>query len=292
MREVRDRVAVVTGAASGIGRGMAQAFADAGMKLVLADVEEAALEETARTLRAAGAELETARVDVSKPEQVDELADRAIERFGSVHILCNNAGVAAGGVPTWESPLEDWDWVLGVNLMGVIHGVRSFLPRMIEHGEPGHVVNTASVAGLVTGAGNAIYSVSKHAVVCLSESLYNELAALGSAVKVSVLCPGWVNTAIFEAERNRPAEFRPPEEQPLSPQAQMAFKIGAEMVAKGLDPRDVGETVLQAVREERFYVLTHPHWNNMIQHRLENILGGRAPTPVGPPGMEDVFRRD
>ncbi|MEE8581246.1 MAG: SDR family NAD(P)-dependent oxidoreductase, partial [Myxococcota bacterium] len=287
----RDKVAVVTGAASGIGRGMAECFAEAGMKLVLADVEEAGLEKTAEALGSGGAELLSLRVDVSQPAQVEALAQQAIERFGAVHLLCNNAGVATGGVPTWESTLEDWQWVIGVNLMGVIHGIRSFLPRMIEHGEEAHVVNTASIAGLVTGGGNAIYSVTKHAVVALSESLHNELAAHQSKVKMSVLCPGWVNTAIFEAARNRPPELANAAERPLGAEAQLAHKFMLEQAAKGLDPRQVGEIVLDAVRAERFYILTHPDWKNMIQNRMDNILGDRDPTPLPPPGMENFFRK-
>lgn len=291
MQQLRDKVAVVTGAASGIGRGMAECFAEAGMKLVLADVEEAGLEKTAEALGSGGAELLSLCVDVSQPAQVEALAQQAIERFGAVHLLCNNAGVATGGVPTWESTLEDWQWVIGVNLMGVIHGIRSFLPRMIEHGEEAHVVNTASIAGLVTGGGNAIYSVTKHAVVALSESLHNELAAHQSKVKMSVLCPGWVNTAIFEAARNRPPELANAAERPLGAEAQLAHKFMLEQAAKGLDPRQVGEIVLDAVRAERFYILTHPDWKNMIQNRMDNILGDRDPTPLPPPGMENFFRK-
>ncbi len=291
MQQLRDKVAVVTGAASGIGRGLAECFAEAGMKLVLADVEEAGLEKTAEALGSGGAELLSLRVDVSQPAQVEALAQQAIERFGAVHLLCNNAGVATGGVPTWESTLEDWQWVIGVNLMGVIHGIRSFLPRMIEHGEEAHVVNTASIAGLVTGGGNAIYSVTKHAVVALSESLHNELAAHQSKVKMSVLCPGWVNTAIFEAARNRPPELANAAERPLGAEAQLAHKFMLEQAAKGLDPRQVGEIVLDAVRAERFYILTHPDWKNMIQNRMDNILGDRDPTPLPPPGMENFFRK-
>ncbi len=290
MQQLRDRFAVITGAASGIGRGMAESFAAAGMKLVLADVEAAALEQTAAALRDRGAELVTQQVDVAKPEQVDELLKCATGAFGRVNLLCNNAGVAIGGVPTWESTLEDWQWVLGVNLMGVIHGVRSFTPHMLEHGEEAHLVNTASIAGLVTLGGNAIYGVTKHAVVALSEALHNEFALRSEKLRISVLCPGWVNTAIFEADRNRPEELANSAEIPQSAEAQLARKFMLEQAAKGLDPRRVGDIVLDAIRAERFYILTHPDWKNMIEHRMENLLGDRDPSPVLPPGMENLLR--
>ncbi len=290
MEELRDRVAIVTGGASGIGRGMAEAFAAEGMKLVLADVEAEALESTAEALRSGGAEVRAVRTDVSQPEQVEALARETLDAFGSIHVVCNNAGVAAGGVPTWESSLDDWRWILGVNLMGVVHGVRSFIPIMLERGEEGHVVNTASMAGLVSGAGNAMYSVTKHAVVSLSESLHNELALRGAKVRISVLCPGWVNTHIDESERNRPAELADTPELPETPEIQIFRKVFLEQLRAGLDPRRVGEIVVEAIHARRFYVLTHA-WQNMIQHRMENILGDRDPTPVAPPGMDDLLAR-
>ncbi len=290
MKELEGRVAVVTGAASGIGRGMAEAFAAEGMKVVLSDVEAGALESTAEALRSGGAEVRAVRTDVSQPEQVEALARETLDAFGGVHVVCNNAGVAAGGVPTWESSLDDWRWILGVNLMGVVHGVRSFVPIMLERGEEGHVVNTASMAGLVSGAGNAMYSVTKHAVVSLSESLHNELALRGAKVRISVLCPGWVNTHIDESERNRPAEFADTPELPDTPEIQMFRKVFLEQLRAGMDPRRAGEIVVEAIRAQRFYVLTHD-WQNMIRHRMENILGDRDPTPVAPPGMEDLLAR-
>ncbi len=279
---------MVTGAASGIGRGMAEAFAAEGMKLVLSDIEAGALESTAEELRSGGAEIRAVRADVSQPEQVEALARETLDAFGSIHVVCNNAGVATGGVPTWESTLDDWRWILGVNLMGVVHGVRSFIPLMLERGEEGHVVNTASIAGLVTGAGNALYSVTKHAVVALSESLHNELSLRGARVGISVLCPGWVNTQIDESERNRPGELADTADLPETPEVQMFSKVFREQLRTGLDPRRAGEIVVEAIRAQRFYVLTHD-WQNMIQHRMENILGDRDPTPVAPPGLEDLL---
>ena len=185
MRDVVGKVAVVTGGASGIGRGMAEVFGATGMKLVIADVDEARAAETARALEATGVEVVSVRTDVANQAEVDALARRALDAFGAVHVVCNNAGVAYGGLPTWESTLDDWKWVVGVNLMGVVHGVRTFTPILIEQGE-GHIVNTASIAGLITSAGNALYGVTKHGVVALSEALFNELAALASNVHVSV----------------------------------------------------------------------------------------------------------
>ena len=288
MKDLEGRVAVVTGAASGIGKGMATRFAANGMKVVLADVEAPALDETAGTLRASGAQVASVVCDVSKPEAVEALARAAYDAFGAVHVLCNNAGVAGGsaGTATWECSLDEWSWVMGVNLMGVIHGVRSFLPKMIAQGTEGHVVNTASMAGLIPGSG--IYGVTKHAVVALSESLSNELTMRGTKLRVSVLCPGWVNTRIIESERNRPEA---PRQAPGAELAQFAMmrQIVEQLIANGLDPQAVGDIVVDAIRSERFYVLTHPSWSNMIRHRMENILEGRDPVGVMPPDSASWF---
>ena len=204
MRELRGKVAVVTGAASGIGRAMAERFAREGMKVVLADVQEKPLAEAREASAAAGAEVIAVPTDVSKWEQVEALARRAVEAFGAAHVLCNNAGVAVGGV-AWETPVADWEWILGVNQWGVVHGIRAFVPRMIAQGE-GHVVNTASMAGLVSAPGMSAYCATKHAVVTISECLHHDFAITGNAgtMHVSVLCPGWVKTNIAESVRNRP----------------------------------------------------------------------------------------
>ena len=281
MKDVKGRVAVITGAASGIGRGMAESFAAAGMKVVLADVDAARLDAFARELGETGAEALPVQTDVSKQEQVDALARRALDAFGAVHVVCNNAGVAHGGVPTWESTLHDWEWIVGVNLMGVVHGVRAFTPLLLEQGE-GHIVNTASMAGLISGAGNALYGVTKHAVVALSEALFNELAAQNARVRVSVLCPGWINTQILQSsQRNQPDAVRHhlPENR-TSPEAEIRRKLVESMLASGLDPRHVGDLVLEAIRAERFWILTHPQWKSMIRHRMENIVEEKDPTPA------------
>jgi NAD(P)-dependent dehydrogenase (short-subunit alcohol dehydrogenase family) len=288
MKQLDNRVAVVTGAASGIGKGMATRFAANGMKVVLADVETKPLHEAADALKKSGASVAAVVCDVSKPESVEALAREAFDAFGAVHVLCNNAGVAGGsaGKPTWECSLDEWSWVMGVNLMGVIHGIRSFMPKMVAQGSEGHIVNTASMAGLIPGSG--IYGVTKHAVVALSESLSNELMMRGAKLKVSVLCPGWVNTRIIESERNRPEA---PRETPGPEEAQFGImrKLVEQLIASGLDPNAVGDIVVDAIRSERFYVLTHPTWINMVEARMQNILQGRNPVGVPPPDAGSWF---
>ncbi len=275
MKEFRDRVAVVTGAASGIGRAMAERFAREGMKVVLADVEEGALAQAEKEMRDGDATVLAVRTDVSRPEDVESLAKRTLEAFGQVHIVCNNAGVVPRGGALWEVPAEDWEWVLGVNLWGVIHGVRTFVPVMLRQGTEGHIVNTASLAGLVTGPALGIYSVTKHAVVALSEVLYHELSLAGAPVKVSVLCPAWVKTRLADADRNRPAQFgggqaQPPREEPM----QMVVR---QLLATGLPPEKIAEEVLDAIREDRLYILTHPEFDEAVRTRVENILARRNP---------------
>jgi len=202
VREFGGRVAVVTGGASGIGFSLASAFAAEGMKVVLGDIEAPALDDAVGKLESSGAEVIGVVTDVSDGVQVQALADAAVARFGAIHIACNNAGVGAGGL-SWEAPLSTWEWVLGVNLWGVIHGLRAFVPILMQQPQ-GYVVNTASVAGLVAGPLMAPYNASKHAVVALSETLHHEMAMMAPHVKVSVLCPGWVRTRIADSARNRP----------------------------------------------------------------------------------------
>ncbi len=290
MKDVEGKTAVVTGAASGIGLGMAQSFADAGMRVVLSDLQEAELSRSTAALRDSGADVHSIVCDVSKPEQVQSLADGTLERYGAVHVLCNNAGIGVGGVPTWESTLDDWEWILGVNLMGVIHGVRTFLPILLEQGD-GHIVNTASLAGLITGPDNALYGVTKFGVVALSEHVYLELKRSGAAVSASVLCPGYVDTNILKNSEIRPAEFpdaAPPAEGPVVDIFREWF---TEQLAQGLSPREVGDQVLSAIREDRFYILTHPDWSYLIEHRLKTILSGQNPTPMPPPGFQSLLTR-
>jgi len=281
MKDFRDRVAVVTGAASGIGRGMAERFAAEGMRVVLADVEGSALDAAALEMGAAGALVLAVRTDVSDAAQVEALAGAAYDAFGAVHVLCNNAGVATGGL-CWEQTLDDWRWVVGVNLWGVIYGIHSFVPRMIAGGEEGHVVNTASVAGLISGPGSAPYAVTKHGVVALSETLHHQLAMVGSRLRVSVLCPGWVNTRILESGRNRPPELAETHAYGTTPEMQTAF---AKLVTDGMAPSEVARQVFEAVRDERFYVITHPEMKALVERRLRDIVDGRNPQAPAMPGL-------
>lgn len=295
MRDVQGKVAVVTGAASGIGRGMAEAFAAGGMKLVLADIDERALDATRRALQAMGADAHAVRTDVTKQEDLDGLAKETLRVHGAVHVLCNNAGIGGmrgdtpGGGASWESPLEDWQWIVGVNLMGVVHGIRAFLPIMIRQGTEAHVVNTASLAGLV--AAGTLYGTTKFAVVGLSENLSLELQRGGYAPKVSVLCPGLVATQIADPERARPTEFGTA--RPDGPVVRAAREWFAEEIKKGMSPRAVGDQVLAAIREERFYILTHPEFNPVIEQRVRNLLSGGNPVAVWPPPrIESLLKAD
>jgi NAD(P)-dependent dehydrogenase (short-subunit alcohol dehydrogenase family) len=279
VKEFRERVAVVTGAASGIGKALAERFAAEGMKVVMADVEAPTLEAAARELEDKGAAVTPYLADVSKAEDVEGLAKRVFDEFDEVHLLCNNAGVGGGTGFSWDCTLADWQWVLGVNLWGVIHGVKFFLPRMIEQGGDAHVVNTASLAGLVSGPGLPIYAVTKHAVVSLSETLFHELKMSGSQVGVSVLCPAWVNTKIMDSDRNRPdALLNKPEEEKPVPAAEQMEQLVRGLLAQGMPPLEVAERVFEAVRDRRFYILPHPQYKDMVRTRLEDILEERDPT--------------
>lgn len=277
MKDFRDKVAVITGSASGIGRAIAQRCAQEGMKVVLADIEKSALTKTADELAAGGATVLAVQTDVADSESVEALARQALVKFGAVHLLVNNAGVAGGNVATGTQ--TDWEWVLGVNLWGVIHGVRVFTPIMLRQNTEAHIVNTASVAGLLSG-GLGIYTVSKHAVVALSETLYHELAAMDTKLKVSVLCPGWVRTQIGESARNRPPELQNRGDQtPLTPQAEAARQALAESSSGGIPPEQVADFVFDAIKNGQFYILTHPdEFRPAIQLRMEDILRQRNPT--------------
>ena len=284
MKELKGKVAVVTGAASGIGRGMAEAFAAAGMRIVLSDVEQRTLESATHSLRTQGADVHAVLADVSKPADVSALADSAVRKYGAVHVLCNNAGVAVSSSPSWMSTLDDWEWILGVNLMGVVHGIRTFLPLMIEQGEDAHIVNTASMGGL-TPTGGALYSATKSAVVAISESVYLELVHGGFKPRMSVLCPGFVSTNILDSARNRPAQLSNTGAQPSGPAAEFFMQWFAEQIKQGLSPRAVGEQVLQAIRDERFYILPSPEWGTYVEHRMKQIVNGENPTLLPLPGM-------
>ena len=273
MEKLKGKVAAVTGAASGLGRAMALAFADEGMDVALADVSD--LSEVRRAVEAKGAKASTMKVDVSKAEDVQKFCDS----LEAVHVVCNNAGVAVSGA-AWENSIDDWRWILGVNLWGVIHGVRAFAPRLLGQDE-GHIVNTASVAGLISPPASAAYNVTKHAVVTLSESLYHDLRERGSRVGVSVLCPAYVPTGIADSERNRPAGSVPGE---LSEETKAKQAMLRKAVTSGrLSADDVARAVVAAVKAERFYILTHAKIKGAIRARMEDILEEHPPrNPLGP----------
>jgi NAD(P)-dependent dehydrogenase (short-subunit alcohol dehydrogenase family) len=267
MRDLSGKTAFITGGASGIGLGMARAFAGAGANLVLADIEEAALAQARAEFDSRNVALMTVRCDVADRASVIDAAGQAIEQFERIHILCNNAGVGAGGV-MGEIPAADWNWVLGVNLMGVIHGIDALLPHMRAHGEDGHVVNTASMAGMAGVAGMGPYCASKFAVVALSEGLSQELQ--GSNIGVSVLCPGWVNTSIIESGRNRPVDAP---RRPIDPDDPRA-RLVRDLIENGLSIDTVGERVLEAVHDNELYVFTHPDMRQNTEERFQRILAG------------------
>ena len=277
MKDLKDKVAVVTGAASGIGRAMAERFAAEGMKVVLADIEEGALAKAESEMNAEGATVIAVRTDVSKAADVEALAQKTIDGFGAVHVVCNNAGVGPARGAIWELTEADWRWVLGVNLWGVLHGVRAFVPIMLKQDSEGHIVNTASVAGLLSAPFAATYCVAKQGVVTLSESLHRELAQVGSKVKVSVLCPAWVKTQLMDGDRNRPRELQNASDQ-ATLQATMMNEVFRQLVASGTDPGEIGDIVVDAIRDEKFYILPHPEWKEQVRVRMEDILEGRIPS--------------
>lgn len=275
--ELKDKVTVITGGASGIGLAIARRFAADGARLVLADIEEDALSDAVAELSDAGAVVAGVRTDVTDPASLASLRDETLSLHGAVHVLCNNAGVAAG-VPVWEVSLDVWHWVMEVNVFGVINGIHAFVPTMIEQGE-GHVVNTASIAGLIAAPGIGPYTASKQAVVSISETLLQDLAAAGAPVGVSVLCPAFVRTRIHEAERNAPAGLDRDFTEGAA--AQATWGVFGALVQAGIDAAVVADAVAEAVADGRFYVLTHPETHAWVRGRFETILGGGSPlSPV------------
>lgn len=278
MNEFVGKTAVVTGAGSGIGRALAGRFAAEGMRVVLADVQQDALEQAHAELRESGADAIAVRTDVRKLEDLQALERAAVEAFGKVHVLCNNAGVGGGG-PVWEATAGDWQWVLDVNLWGPIHGVRTFMPGMIAHGEEGHVVNTASMAGMVAGPFMGAYNVSKFGVVALSETLFHDLKIANANIGVSVLCPGFVSTNIGDSGRNRPDEYGEPAVR-INPDDARA-EMFRQMLANGMPPPELAGIVFEAIRKRRFYILTHPDMKPAIERRMNNILSEQPPDFAG-----------
>lgn len=275
MKDFKGRTAVITGAGSGIGAALAHVAAQEGMNLVLADINLADLEAVAATIDCSAIMLQ--RTDVADPEAVQALADSAWSRFGEVSLLCNNAGVVPGGRhrPVWEYALEDWRWAFGVNVDGVINGIRSFVPRMLAEGRSGHILNTASVAGFVSGEGSAVYGASKHAAVRVTEALYAGLRARNAPIGVTMLCPGLVATRIYEAERSRPAHLRSALGQPVeAPEFQ---SISDKLFQNAPSPEQVAAEAFDGIRKDQFYVFTSARYDGAIAQRTQAILNRENP---------------
>ena len=281
MKAFQGKVAVITGGASGLGRAMAERFAREGMSIVLADVEPEALAKAEAEMKAAGAKVIGVRTDVSKAAEVEALAQQTLAAYGAVALVANNAGVAPLG-NAWQNSVADWEWTLGVNLWGVIQGVRVFTPIMLAQGGDAHIVNTASVSGLISPPGSAMYNVTKHAVVTLTETLYHDLALKRARIGCSVLCPAYVPTGIIDSERNRPAPLQNPAREKSDEEQAREALLRKAVTSGKLSAGDVAEKVYEAVRDNRFYILTHPRIKPSIQWRMEDILQDRNPTnPMG-----------
>ena len=278
MESFEGRVAVITGGASGLGFAMAMRFADAGMNIVIGDIEAEPLAMAEAAITAKGAKVLPRRTDVAKADDVEALAESAYRRFGAVNVLCNNAGVGGSPGASWELSLEDWRWVIDVDLWSVVHGVRSFVPRMIASGQEAHVVNTASVAGLVSGAVGGPYTVAKFGVVALSEQLYYELGRAGHNIGVSVLCPGFVNTNIYDSARNRQPEYGQPNIAP-TPEGEQLREMLQAMRSTMLQPAEIGDLVFEAVRTRNLYIIPagSDALDNAVRDRLENVVERRNP---------------
>jgi len=280
--DFKNKTAVLTGAGSGFGLECARIGARLGMNLVLADVQQDALDTAAREMQSAGAPVLAVRLDVSKAADVESLGHAVLQRFGVPHLVFNNAGVGAGGL-IWETSVKEWEWVLGVNLMGVAHGVRVFTPMMLDAArrDPayrGHIVNTASMAGLLNPPNMGVYNVSKHAVVSLSETLYQDLALVTDRIGASVLCPFFVPTGISQSQRNRPVELQDADAKPTKSQL-----IGEAMSKKAVESgkvsaADVAQLVFEAVAANRFYIYSHPKSIKSVQSRLDDVMQARNPT--------------
>jgi NAD(P)-dependent dehydrogenase (short-subunit alcohol dehydrogenase family) len=281
VKNLADRVAWITGAASGIGLALAHRLASERMKLVLVDVEEGPLREAESALKATGATVLALRADVGNGEQMAAAAKQALDTFGVVHLLVNNAGVGGGGGPMWQLSEADWRWALDVNLWGVLHAIRLLLPPLLASGEDGHVLNTASIAGLTSTPFMGPYTATKHAVVALSECLAKELELTKAKVGVSVLCPGFVKTKIASSHRNRPAADGP---QTRTSEMKEFQSLLNQLVDSGISVDKVVDAVLDAIRAPRFYVLTHPEMKPAIEHLMKQILAEEQP------GIDPLFR--
>jgi NAD(P)-dependent dehydrogenase (short-subunit alcohol dehydrogenase family) len=281
MKDLADRAAWITGAASGIGLALAHRLAAEQMKLVLVDIEAGPLAAAEAALKEAGADVLAIRADVSRANEVEAAAKRARDVFGVVQLIINNAGVGGGGGPMWKLSDADWKWAVDVNLWGVIHGIRYLLGPLVDSGQEGHVVNTASIAGLTSTPFMGPYTATKHAVVSLSECLSKELELANVNVGVSVLCPGFVKTRIHESHRNRPGEQQKVEGNPL---AQKFATVLSQLVESGQSATKIADDVVAAIRAPRFYILTHPEMKPAVEHRMRQVLDEQQP------GIDPMFR--
>ncbi|MCE2486025.1 MAG: SDR family NAD(P)-dependent oxidoreductase [Desulfurellaceae bacterium] len=273
MQDLADRVAVITGAASGIGQGLARRLAREGMKLVLADIEEAALLEVEKELRLGGTPVLAVKTDVARKASVFALADRAFDAFGRVHIVCNNAGVSGGLGHIWDIPDQDWEWIMAVNVSGVLHGIQAFVPRMIEHGEEGLILNTSSVVGLTTGT-SSVYGVTKHAVSRMTEGLHYDLRAAGSKLRAALLVPGATATNILYADRNRPQDLLVPRnEEAQAALIQRRQARHARLQEIGMTPEQLADLTVEGIRQERLYIIADPERTaQAVRLRMEGIV--------------------
>ena len=274
MQEFEGKVAVVTGAASGIGRGLAERLAREGMKVVLSDIDAGALDATVQTMRRTEHDVIGVVADVARPESVDELASRALEAYGKVHVVCNNAGVLNSASALWEASVRDWQWMFGVNVWGVINGIRTFTPILLDQDEEGWIVNTASIAGL--GGANSIYSVTKHAVVAMTEALYFQLKARDAKVGCSVLCPTWVNTNLKAAEEHRPDELRNPGQAGNA----TGWDFLWQRLEQGTSPEELAGFAIDGVKQDLFYLIPSDYQEDGFREWADNLINRRAPVPM------------
>ena len=272
MKDFANKTAVITGAGSGIGKATALEAAKRGMNVVLADINEKDVNTVAEEINQSGGSCSIQICDVSDTDAVAALAKHAEEKYGNVHFLFNNAGVSSPPRLMWECTLEDWEWVMGVNLNSVIYGVKYFVPSMLAHGEEAHIVNTASIAGLISSSFMNTYSVTKHAVVALSETLALDLKAIDANIGASVLCPAWIKTQIHKSERNRPDNLKSDEPLKLSPIEQKAAGFVMNAVQTGIEVEDVVQAIFTSIEEKNFYILTHKPFDKLIKQRFEHII--------------------
>jgi NADP-dependent 3-hydroxy acid dehydrogenase YdfG len=282
MKEFSNKVAVITGAASGIGQGIAERCVKEGMKVVLADIEKSALEKTKKALQAKGADVLSVIIDVSKVKDIETLAKKTLDKFGKVDLLVNNAGVVAGST-IWKSTLSDWEWVIGVNLLGVIYGLRTFVPIMLKQNTESYIVNNASATGLISYGLSAPYQVTKHAVVALSENLYYSLQQQNPKINVSVLCSGWVKTKVLNAGRNRPPKLKNTQKKKTTEKENISLHIKKirQAIQEGMSTSEVADYVFNAIKNKEFYILTHSSETTpLVKQRMENLLRGQNPSKV------------